>query len=214
MARSPAISPSDVAEFTASIRRFAPVPDPDIRQMLDRARVRTLERGEHFLRSGQVAHEVAVVMFGLLREYFLMADGVERTKSFVIEGQGSGSMADLLSGAPSRAFIVAEEPSRLLVIAYAEYRAVLERSAAWDLFARRRLENLFITKAEREYELLGMDAEARYAAFQARFPGIETRVAAKHVASYVGITPVHLSRLRNKRRQTRNGGSRKKSSQR
>ena len=59
---------------------------------------------------------------------------------------------------------------------------------------------MLLDKAEREYELLGLDAAARYALFAERFPGLEARVAARHVASYLGITGVHLSRLRRRRR--------------
>jgi CRP-like cAMP-binding protein len=64
---------------------------------------------------------------------------------------------------------------------------------------------MFCAKAEREYELLGMDAEERYATFARRYPGLEARVAARHVASYLGITPVHLSRLRRLRRARTRG---------
>ena len=162
--------------------------------------VRELPRGAYLLRAGELAGEVAVVVRGLLREHFVLADGVERTKAFVLEGGFTGSLADLLSGARSRAFIVAEEPSRLLVAPFSALRSLHERDPAWRRGHERYVESLFLQKAEREYELLGLDAEARYAAFARRFPGLEARIAARHVASYLGITPVHLSRLRRRRR--------------
>ena len=79
-------------------------------------------------------------------------------------------------------------------------RALGDVDPAWRDFNERVMQVLYLQKAEREFELLGLDAEARYAAFAARFPGLEARVAARHVASYLGITPVHLSRLRKRRR--------------
>lgn len=165
-----------------------------------------LARGEHLLRAGQRAELAAVVVEGLLREHFVMPDGVERTKAFLGEGELSGSMADLLSGAPSRAYIVAEEPCRLLVVPYAKLAELFERDPAWDRFARAAMRALLLRKAEREYELLGLDAPARYRVFVQRYPGLEGRVAAMHVASYLGITPVHLSRLRRARRGARPAG--------
>lgn len=148
---------------------------------------------------------MALVVGGMLREYFTMADGVERTKAFVVEGELSGSLADLLSGEPSRASIVADEPCRLLLWPFAGLAALAARDPAWDRFARAATQALLLRKAEREYELLGLDAAGRYAAFARRYPGLEARVAARHVASYLGITPVHLSRLRRRRRAPMDG---------
>jgi hypothetical protein len=62
---------------------------------------------------------------------------------------------------------------------------------------------LFLRKSEREFELLGLDAKARYDVFLRKFPGLSARVPDRHVASYLGITPVHLSRLRNRNRDGR-----------
>jgi CRP-like cAMP-binding protein len=193
--------------YAAAVRRLVPFDDAAIDAGLSLVRPRELERGEYLLRAGKKATEVAVVVRGLLREHFVLPDGTERTKAFVTEGQFSGSLADLLTEGASRAFIVADEPSRLLVASLDAYRDLAKRMPAWAQFTRRALEVLLLTKAEREYELLGLDAEGRYAGFAARYPGIEARVASKHVATYLGITPVHLSRLRRRRReQTRARG--------
>ena len=162
-------------------------------------RVRRMKRHEHLLRAGEAAEWVALVVEGVLREYFLLPDGTERTKSFVAEGQFSGSLVDLLSEAPSRASIVAETPVHALLIQHRELRALGEQHATWQRFGLVVKEQVLARKAEREYELLALDAEARYAAFAQLFPGIEGRVAAKHIATYLGITPVHLSRLRRRR---------------
>ncbi len=158
-----------------------------------------MAKGEHLLMAGQPAKLVVLVVEGVLREYFPLADGRERTKAFIVENQFSGSLVDLLSGKPSAASIVAEEPVRALTFEFSEMTRLVDAHASWLEFRRRATEALLARKAEREYELLALDAEARYAAFARTYPGIEARVAAKHIASYLGITPVHLSRLRRRR---------------
>lgn len=198
----------DRAVYASAMRAIAPLSDEDVARGIALARVRELARGEHLLVAGRRATQIAVVVRGLLREYFVIASVArhdaprvnERTKAFITEGQVSGSLADLLSGAPSRAFIVAEEPTRLLVASFAEHQKLAAASVAWAALGRAGLERLLLAKAEREWEFLGLDAEARYDAFRARYPSLEARVAARHVASYLGITPVHLSRLRGRRR--------------
>ncbi|MBP7685749.1 MAG: Crp/Fnr family transcriptional regulator [Deltaproteobacteria bacterium] len=194
------LSAHDAEVYARAMRRVAPLSDDDVAGGLALVRVRELGRGEHLLRAGDLARDAAVVVSGLLREHFLLADGTERTKAFVLEGELSGSLADLLSDSPARAYIVAEEPCRLLVVDFAQSSALAAKNPAWGQVRARATEALLRIKAEREYELLGLDADARYAAFRARYPGLEARVAAKHVASYLGITPVHLSRLRRRRR--------------
>lgn len=152
------------------------------------------------LRGGEQATRAAVVVHGLVRELFVLTDGTERTKAFVHEGGITGSLADLLSGGPSRGQIVAEEPTRVLSFAYADFLALAARRPRWEAIRIAALERLLAAKAEREHELLGLDAAARYARFGDRYPGLEARVASRHLASYLGITPEHLSRLRRRRK--------------
>ena len=190
---------ADLAAFRAAVRAIAELDEDALAAAERQLTPRSLARGEHFLRAGDQAAEVIFVVEGVLREYFLLEDGTERTKAFVVEHQISGSLADLLSGEPSRASIVAEEPVRGLVIAHRALRALGERHPAWSTFGLRVKEGLLARKAQREYELLALDAAARYRAFAEQFPGLEARVAAKQVASYLGITAVHLSRLRRRR---------------
>ncbi len=199
MRRVPHFTSAELELFAAYIRRVAPLPAAELEKAIEISRPRLLRNKEFFLRAGDRATETGVVLQGLLREYFISSDGTERTKAFVRESQSTGSLADLLSGRPSRAFIVAEEPARLLTLDYEELRAMIARSPEWIGWSVRLLELAFAGKAEREYELLGLDAAERYAILSDRFPGLESRVAAKHIASYLGITPVYLSRLRRRR---------------
>jgi CRP-like cAMP-binding protein len=194
--------------YAAAMRRVAPLTDAAVREGLALVHVRLLPRGAYLLRGGERAHELAVVVSGLLREHFLLADGTERTKAFITEGEVSGSLADLISGAPSRAYIVADEPVRLLVGDFTGSEALVARHTEWRALRTALTERLLGIKAEREYELLGLDAEARYERFRERYPGLEARVAAKHVASYLGVTPVHLSRLRRRQRERGRAASR------
>jgi CRP-like cAMP-binding protein len=170
-----------------------------IEQHLQLFRARELARGEYLLRGGEPAIWTGVLASGLLREHFVTPRGVERTKSFVQPLQFTGSLADLLSGKPSRAFIVAEQASRVLLVRYSELRRIQSESPLWAAMARRSIEHLLMDKAEREYQFMCLDAAARYAEFLSRYGELEGSVAAAHIASYLSITPVHLSRLRARR---------------
>jgi CRP-like cAMP-binding protein len=188
--------PEDETTFAAAIARLGVTDPADVAQVRPLLRVRVLQPGEYLLRGGERAIHTGVLVSGLLREHFVTSKGAERTKSFITPLQFTGSLADLLSDRPARAYIVAEAPSRLVLLRFSELRALQTTSPVWAAAGQRSAEHLLMYKAEREYQLLCLDAEARYRDFIARHPDLSSRLAGRHVASYLGITPVHLSRLR------------------
>lgn len=194
-----AITAADRALLHASLRRVAPFSDEDLAQ-LDRAqrgwRIRRLARGARFLEPGDTAVDCGSITSGLVREYFPLADGREVTRGFAGPGDYVGSLSDLLTGEPAKSAVVAETDARIVVIAWAQIRAAAAQRPAWASFLARVTERLYLAKAAREYELLALDAEARYLRFLAQYAALEPEIALRHVASYIGVTPEHLSRLR------------------
>ena len=167
---------------------FAP-----IRPLLQR---REVSAGEHLLRSGERARSAYFVAHGLLREYYLDHEGQATTRRFCTEGEFSGSLADLLTGGPAMASIEALEPTTLLHLPWAELDALTQTHAVWQMVARRLAEGLYMHKMQREFEMLTLSAAERYARFSERHAALQARLPQHLVASYLGMTPVHLSRLR------------------
>lgn len=198
--------PARAAERAAlhhALRAVTPFADDDLAALP--AQALALAAGTALLRAGERATEIGFVLEGGLREYFVLESGEERTKGFNLPGDFTGSLSDLLSGGASRAWIVAERPSTLLVTPWRDYLALVEQRSAWQRFARLTAETLYRRKAEREYELLALDAAERLRRTLARWPTLETVYRQRHIASYVGISPVHLSRLRGALRRASDG---------
>lgn len=188
-------SDAESADLRRALASVAPLSDQAL-QAFPRPRRLALVPGAVFLAAGEPARETAFVHSGGLREYYLLPDGRERTRSFNLPGEFAGSLSDLLAAAPSRLCVVAEVPSVLLLTRWPDYLALVESSLDWQRFARRLAERLYLRKVEREYELLALDAADRYRAALARWPTLEQVFRQHHIASYLGVTPVHLSRLR------------------
>ncbi len=157
---------------------------------------RRLAKGEDFLRAGDAGTRLAFVHAGLLRFYYTTADGKEVNKSFASERQFAGALGAYLTGQPARFGIQALEDCELLVADMAEIAGLAERHRCWETFRRLVAEQLYLRKEEREAELLLDSAETRYRRFLHRYPGLEGRIPQYHVAGYLGITPVALSRIR------------------
>jgi CRP-like cAMP-binding protein len=193
------------AAIGAAFRAIAPLADVDLDAVLAQGRVQTLRRGVHLLRGGERATRAFVVLDGVLREYWVLGDGSERTKGFSVEGELIGSLSDLNSRRPSRTSIDALTPASVASFDFAQLVALAREQPAWVRFFQAMVLRLYLAKSEREWELLALDAAGRYTRFRERFVGIEARIPQRVVASYLGITPVHLSRLRGRAVRARRG---------
>jgi CRP-like cAMP-binding protein len=164
-----------------------------IRALLRR---RDVACGEHLLRSGELARSIYFVCSGLLREYYVDLDGHCATRRFCAELEFSGSLADLLTGGPAMVSIEALEVTTVLHLPWTEFDVLTQAHPAWQMVARRLAEGLYMHKMQREFEMLTLSAAERYARFVGRHAALQVRMPQHLVASYLGMTPVHLSRLR------------------
>ena len=179
------------------------------RTQLDRAsRRKRLRAGDSLLEVGDDVTFAGVVLSGTLREVFVDADGEERTRTFSFEGDLVSSWSDVLARRPSRTRIEALTDAEVQLYDVASIRALEPTAPDLRHVLRVVAESLYLRKADREFELLTLSASQRYDALLARVPFIEERVQLQHIASYLGITPVYLSRLRRRRRSSTPPGKR------
>jgi CRP-like cAMP-binding protein len=173
-------------------------PDHELDEFLKLFQIRSIEKGAYFVRAGDRSTELAFVNAGLLRFFYQTTDGKEFNKSFVAENQFTAAYSAFLTDMPARFSIQALEECHLLICDLHMVVNMFDRHDCWERLGRILAEQLFIKKEAREAEFLLDDAETRYRNFQKQYPGLEGRVAQYHVASYLGITPVALSRIRKK----------------
>ena len=191
-----ALTSAELAWWRAPVARLTPVTDADVAAVAGQLRMRMLAEGEPYLRSGAPATAVGLVRSGLLREAFLLADGRERVRAFGIAGDFAGSLSDLLTGGAARCEVIACAPTRVITLPWAAVTHAVATRPAWRAALAAATQRLYLIKAEREYELMALDAAARYQRFRARMGAAGDELPLVHVASYLGITPEHLSRLR------------------
>jgi CRP-like cAMP-binding protein len=161
-------------------------------------RVKTLAKGEHILREGDRAEAAFFVRTGVLRYYYL-ADGVEHTGQFFDEGRMMGDIAALTTGAPALQNIDALTPAEVLMIPHAALLAAYDADHGIERYGRRALEESMAGSQRRTANLLKLSPADRYAAFVRNRPEVARRVPQYVIASYLGITPEALSRIRRRR---------------
>jgi CRP-like cAMP-binding protein len=178
--------------------RFVAFGDEDWALLQPHLRLRTLKKHELFAQEGRRATEVALVGQGMLRQYYTK-DGEEKTTYFFFEDQFLSAYVSCLTGQPSRVTIEALSDCTCVAFPYAVLHGLFGQRMAWQEFGRRLAEYLTVGLEERMASLLLLSPAERYLDLvQGSKKKIMERVPQHYVANYLGITPVSLSRIRNR----------------
>lgn len=160
---------------------------------------RRLRKGQHLVQMGDTVASIWRVESGLLRMYYQSAQGVERNRSFHAEGHWLGAGAPPVATVSPYA-IEALEDSLLAEVPYTLLQDLMAQHPAVQGAMQGALDGIFSRQNQRVSELLMLDAAGRYQAFLALYGGMAERLRLHHVASYLGITNVALSRIRRRGR--------------
>jgi len=182
-----------------ALGKLAPIPETEWTYFEQQLAWRAIPKGEQVLWAGDICTEILFCAKGLFRIFYTLPDGTESNKSFVSESDFVASYSSMLLCAPSFLSIQALEPSEVAAFSHHTLKGLYHRHPCWEAVGRRIAENLYIKKEIRERQLLLLSAEERYEAFLSEFPDLEKRLSQYHIASYLGISPVSLSRIRRRR---------------
>lgn len=157
--------------------------------------VRTFEKGSLLLRAGQVAVDSYHIVAGCARLYYLI-DGEERTTAFFTEKQSVASMTSYANQTPADHYLECVEDCTMLVLNYHKEKQLLQKHP--------RLESIFRVATEQEYgknqamlaHYITKSPEERYLHLLETRPELINRVPQYHLASYLGVKPESLSRIR------------------
>ncbi|HEY0977836.1 MAG TPA: Crp/Fnr family transcriptional regulator [Flavobacteriales bacterium] len=184
------------ASIAEALRRLVPLSDADVARVADAYVPQAAKKRTMLLQAGEVCDFEAFVVKGCLRMYFIDEKGKEITLLFAPEGWWVGDLASFTQRMPSRFFIECVEDSAVLRITFAEkeklFAAVPLLERAFRLAVQRHLSAL----QDRFVQVLSSSAEVCYTDFLQKYPGLSERIPQQLVASYVGITPEFLSKLR------------------
>lgn len=175
--------------------RMASVPEDDWSLFVERTCIRHVKQGTLLIEAGELVHDAYFCSKGLFRLFYTLADGREYNVGFSLENDFVTSYGAMIKGEPSSFTIEAMEDSVVIEVKYDVLQELMDKSHMWERFVRKSVERLYTRKEERERQLLYLPAKERYEAFLEKYPGLEKRIPQYQIASYLGVTPVALSRL-------------------
>lgn len=163
---------------------------------LTSARLVPMGAGRPLLQAGQAWSQLFWVERGALRLYYLDREGRAANKNFYLDGAMLWPLTPGLAGQPVDFWVEAIGPSRVWVLPWQAWQDACIAWPAWQALEHRMLAVLLDDKMRREQQFLQCSAEQRYQALCAARPEWLARIPLRHLASYLGITDVALSRIR------------------
>ena len=155
-----------------------------------------LEKGQYFVESGRICKQLGFVTAGVCRSCYYDKSGNDFTRYFIYEGRFIGDINAYQDKVPALEYLEAITDCELLVLARSDFAELETLISGWSaLFAKlnaRVLEN----KMKMSSNMLAQDAYTRYLNFLAHYPGLGNRVPQSMLASFLGVTPSSLSRIR------------------
>ena len=158
-----------------------------------------LKQGAFAEKAGEITTCFIHVASGCLMTYYTDKDGNDQVIQFSTTGWWTGDFHSPTKQEPSIYSTRALADSEILTLPKVRLDELLERYPKFERFFRIMFQNSLVTHQTRIIEAFSLPAEERYSNFQKRYPQLEQYVPLKYIASYLGITPEFLSKIRRKR---------------
>ena len=155
----------------------------------------SVKKGEFIIREGERARFAFLLSEGVVRVYHSY-DGNEYNKTFFIQGMFPTPITALISSEPCNLNFQALTNCELYRFSYADFIKLFEKHRCLETLLLRILEQQWIKKEIHDIRMVTNDATTNYLSFRETYPGLENLIPQYHIASYLGITPIQLSRIR------------------
>lgn len=180
------------------IERFVMLADEEWRALQDQLYVKQIPKKAAFTKEGDLEDEIGLVLTGSFRQFYTK-DSEEKTTYFYFENHLMSSYLSILQQQPSQITLEALEDSEVLCFTAQTLQTLYQQYPVYQIFGRKIAEYLAIGMEIRMVSLLLDNPEERYIQLlQSNKKKIIERIPQHYIASYLGITPVSLSRIRNR----------------
>jgi len=182
--------------LTEYLRERISLPDAQREVIFSFFRLRKVNPNEFLLHKGEICEHFYFINKGFIRMFYIHSNGVEMTRYFAFEKNFGTALASFITQKPSLEYIQTFEKAEVLSISRNDFYHLLETIPSLEKVYRRILETAHDINSRRIENLLGKDAKERYLSLLKQNPEIIQRLPNKLIASYLGISPETLSRVK------------------
>lgn len=177
------------------LSQMTPLSDAEKSDIENSIPIKTFPKGTYLIREGKIAQNAYYVIKGCIREYELL-NSQENTTAFYTENQSAINFQSISKQEPSKINFVCEEECTVAILNSEKEEALYKKYPRFETFCRTGMEEMMGTKQEELSEAIALKPEQRYEKLQRERPDLLNRVPQYHIASYLGISPETLSRIR------------------
>lgn len=179
-----------------NIARYIQLTHEETEYFVSILQVKKLRKKQYLVQEGEICRYETFINEGCLRVYQVDEKGLEHVAMFGTEGWWISDMYSFLASTPAQYNVDALEASEVFCIDKPSLEELYLRIPKFERFFRILLQNAFIAQQQRIIAALSKTAEERYLDFLERYPLLEQRIPQHQIASYLGIAPESLSRIR------------------
>ncbi len=183
-------------QFSEAMDRMAKISEDKKKQWFDLCTLIKVRKGEQFIVAGEHSRKVAFNINGIFRLYYIDLKGNDYTKGFMPKDSLIISYSALVENRASYFSIEALNDCDVLVFDYDTWMTLIAEDLEWYPLLLKLVERAYFMKEKREKAFLLDDATIRYLDFKKDYSLIEKELKQYHIASFLGITPVALSRIK------------------
>lgn len=151
---------------------------------------------DYFIQSGNRSNQIGLITSGVFRYFFYNTEGEEITAHFMAENEFVGNATSFFEFSPSAGSIQAETDCTIILISRESWDLFSQEIPHWENTIQKILNEVLIKKTNFQRSLINIDSKSAYLKFINSYPSIAQRAALNHIASYLGMTPYSLSRIR------------------
>lgn len=182
-------------EIRKFIDNVSPMNDSDWNFFSSKLKEVKFNKNTPVLKLGKIEQHLSFISKGIVRFYIPKEDS-DLTFGFLFENQFVTAYDSLLTQTPSQYEIETLTETVLWQISNQDLQEVYKRTKNGNIIGRKMAENMYLIKSKRELSLLSMTAEERYLNLFSDRPQLLKQIPLKYIASYIGVTPQALSRIR------------------
>ncbi|MGU3375853.1 Crp/Fnr family transcriptional regulator [Chryseobacterium sp. M5A1_1a] len=182
-----------VHDFFQSFNLFS---ESEIEEFLMLFELRKVSKNDYFIHEGERCREVAFIKSGIFRSFYLSDDGKDMTYCFRFPNTLMAAYSSFISGSLSKENMQAINDAELLVLKKESMDAIVQDKLNWTKFLKIIAEQEYLELENRFFQLQRDSASQRYATLLENYPDYIQKIPLQYLASYLGITQRHLSRIR------------------
>lgn len=178
------------------LQSFNILTDIEIDDFLQLLTYKIFKKAEYFIKEGETCKQVAFVLTGSLRSYFASDKDEEVTYCITFPNSLMTAYSSFLTAQPTMENIQAITKTELLIIPKDKFEKLIQKNPNWVYFLKTIAERQYIELEKRIFQLQKSDATKRYTDLMKNHPEYVQKIPLQYLASYLGISQRHLSRIR------------------